>query len=190
MDDWRPVSGPISDLGFPATGYCRLTPWDVANTRPDRVDLSDSIASGYRRVCGFATRIDEPMADNTATPPLVDAIIRINFMADGRSVKTIIAIYALVRAYSSNFLATWPHALLVGDIVAGVIGGNYIGSGRAQLDSRNPSGRDACRNLSPNTLSGDKYGDFEDWAVDLSLTSGGGTRFRKTPQSKTGFRLS
>ena len=58
---------------------------------------------------------------------------RINFRADGHSAKTVSSIYALIQAYSSNLIVTDPAALLIGDVVAGVVSENYRGSGMANL---------------------------------------------------------
>ena len=48
-------------------------------------------------------------------------------MGDGRAVKAIIAIYALVHAYRSNFLATCPRDLLLGDVVRVSLGRTIAG---------------------------------------------------------------
>ena len=108
-----PVSGHVADLNFPSPGVFNLTPWNVANSRTNRIDLADNAACKHRRIWGHAIRIEETSAENTRTPFRVAVLFRIPFRADGHSVKTAIRLYNLFQYYRSYIFVTDPRAVLV-----------------------------------------------------------------------------
>ena len=186
MADWRPSTDAVADLDLPATDDSPLAPRIVSPTRTNRIDLSDSLDWRYRRAWGLIVRIEETKAGNTETPLRVDIMARINFRADGHSVKTASSIYVLIQAYRSNLIVTEPAALLMGDIVAGVVSANYSGPGISHLAAWKHSDLSSWQNLAPNALFGDHFGDFEERAADWPLIIGGqlrGTRRRVKPYS-------
>lgn len=110
---WRPASGHVSDLDLPPPGDFKHAPWNVANSRTNRIDLADNAACKHRRIWGHAIRIEETSAENTRTPFRVAVLFRIPFRADGHSVKTAIRLYNLFQYYRSYIFVTDPRAVLV-----------------------------------------------------------------------------
>ena len=173
MADWHPVKVAIADLDIPASADFTIDPRSVAPTRINRRGLSDCADWKFRNVWGVVARISEADAENTSTPFRLEIAHRFNFRADTHAINTVSGIYATIQVYSSNLMSTDPCPIFPGGVVAGVATATYTGSDRPQLGAWRLTDIDEWGNLAPDTLFGDQFGNFEEWATDRALVLGG-----------------
>ena len=127
-----------------------------------------------RRVFGYICRFGETNAENTTIPIRIEVMCRMDYQAQARKSDNLIALFFLVRGYSSNALIADSIGSMIGDPVTGVVTSKYGGSARAKLDSWRPlTDLRMWSAVSPDTFPEYDFGDFEDFAADCALALAG-----------------